>query len=806
MRRILLLTGILVIVTSATSEARLWADDWRGFRGANGDATSDGGGIFAKAGAVSLGVAWQHKIGSGYSSVSVAEGVAINLFSDPGSDFAGAFDAISGKELWRFRLGDRYPGRWGSKDGPISTPLIDRGRVFVLDPAGHFYCLDFKTGKKIWDAHLPKAHGATEPFYGFASSPLIVEDTVVLQIGGPMGSTVAAFDVASGKVMWKSGPEDVVSYQSASLMTVAGKPVLIALGDKIMSGHDPRTGQTYWTLAYGDGVDIGSKTAQVVKTAGNRFFVNGTVSDSTLFELSPTDLNAPPKEVWKTRHIKNTYVIPVYHDGLIFGYNGRILACVDASNGELVWRSREPGDGFPILVDGHLVIATKEGRLSIAPASKNGYQEIANIPVVDDLIWSPATFVNKSLYVRSIESWARVDIRPAPRVANTEKEATGIISDSEFGRFVARVSAAGQKQPLIDAFLAAHPALPVIEGREMAHFVYHGPGKDISMSSDLFGERYDRPLNRIEGTQFFYYSTRLEADARLPYGFIRDFDEFLGDPANPKKVEGGKVALISMPDWKEPDFLRDPPAGPRGRVEDVTLPSGQFGESLVMRVYLPPGYDPSRKYPVVYVPSGTAAIKEGRMIEALDNLLGKSVEPLIAVFIPDPGELARGRFSSRKSYRDLAGENKDKTRLMLVEELVPLIEGRYGIDRRAERRALVGLDDAAYASLYATLRNPDVFTGLGLLSPSWEPGYREQNTALIKAPSQQSLRIYVEWGKYDSRSPREGWDAVDNGRALSATLRSKGYSLAGGETHEGAGWIARRNRLDKVLETLFPLK
>ena len=806
MKRTLLLTGMLVFVISIPWETKLWAEDWRGFRGANGDSTSDGRGIFAKGGAVSLAVAWKQKIGSGYSSVSVADGVAINLFSDPNSDFAGAFDANSGRELWRFRLGDRYPGRWGSKDGPISTPLIDRGRVFVLDPAGHFYCLDFKTGRKIWAANLPKAHGATEPFYGFASSPLLVEDTVVLQIGGAKGSTVAAFEVSSGKVMWKSGPEDAVNYQSASLMTVAGKPVLIALGDKIMSGHDPRTGQAYWTIEYGDGAEIGSKTAQVVKTPGNRFFVKGSTSDSTLFELSPTDLSAPPKVIWKTKHIKNTYVIPIYHDGLIFGYNGRILACVDALTGELVWRSRTPGDGFPILVDGHLVIATKEGHLSIAPASRNGYEEIASIPVVDDLVWSPATFVNKSLYVRSIESWARVDIRPAQRVANLEQEATGVIPDSEFGRFVARVSAAEQKQPLIDAFLAAHATLPVIEGKGMAHFVYQGPGKDISMASDLFGERYDRPLNRILGTQFFYYSTKLESDARLPYGFIRDFDEYLGDPANPNKQEGGKTALVSMPDWKDPDFLQDQAKGSRGRVEDVTLISKQFGESLGIKVYLPSGYDASRSYPVVYVLSGTAAIKEGRMIDALDNLLGKSVEPLIVVFVPDPGERPGGAFSSRKSYQELAGDNKDKSRLMLVEELLPLIESRYRIERKAERRALAGLDDAGYASLYATLRHPELFTGLGLLSPSWEPGYRDQNTALLKAPSEQPLRIYLEWGKYDSRSPREGWDAVDNGRVLSAALRSKGYSIKGGETHEGAGWLARRNRLDKLLETLFPMK
>jgi enterochelin esterase family protein len=266
------------------------------------------------------------------------------------------------------------------------------------------------------------------------------------------------------------------------------------------------------------------------------------------------------------------------------------------------------------------------------------------------------------------------------------------------------------------------------------------------------------------------------------------------------------VALVSMPDWKDPEFLRDPSVGSRGRIEEVTLASQQFGESLAIKVYLPRGYDPSRIYPVVYALGGTDAIKEGRMIEALDNLLGRSVEPLIAVFIPDPGERPEGRFNSRKSYLELAGDGKDKTRLMLAEELMPLIESRYRIEKKAERRALMGLEDGAYASLYATLKHPELFGGLGMLSINWEPGYRDINTALLKAPSQQPLRIFLEWGKYDSRSPREGWDAVEGGRAFSTTLRSKGYSFKGGETHEGAGWFARRSRLNELLETLFPLK
>ena len=56
----------------------------------------------------------------------------------------------------------------------------------------------------------------------------------------------------------------------------------------------------------------------------------------------------------------------------------------------------------------------------------------------------------------------------------------------------------------------------------------------------------------------------------------------------------------------------------------------------------------------------------------------------------------------------------------------------------------------------------DLFTKLGLLSITWEPGYRPQNTAVLKAPAEQPLQIYLEWGKYDSGSPRGGWKAVSD--------------------------------------------
>ncbi len=61
---------------------------------------------------------------------------------------------------------------------------------------------------------------------------------------------------------------------------------------------------------------------------------------------------------------KLSYATPVTHNGLVFGYCGAFLSCVDAQTGAFKWRSRTPGDGFPIVVDGHLVVMTKDSLIS----------------------------------------------------------------------------------------------------------------------------------------------------------------------------------------------------------------------------------------------------------------------------------------------------------------------------------------------------------------------------------------------------------------------------------------------------------
>jgi outer membrane protein assembly factor BamB len=146
--------------------------DWPGFRGARTDGKSLETGFFNSEG-VRLELVWKRPIGGGYAGVSIAGGRAITAFSDGQSDVVAAFDTGDGRELWRTPIGETYRGHDGSQDGPIPTPVVHDGRVFVLAPRGQLIALNLADGDEVWSRDLVALHGAVKPHWGFGTSPLV---------------------------------------------------------------------------------------------------------------------------------------------------------------------------------------------------------------------------------------------------------------------------------------------------------------------------------------------------------------------------------------------------------------------------------------------------------------------------------------------------------------------------------------------------------------------------------------------------------------------------------------------------------
>ncbi len=820
--------SLLVALLLPTILQGALAAEWPAFRGPGSDNAYRGEAVLGKASALGLTVTWKHDLGSGYSGVSVASGRAVTAFSDSTYEVLAAFDATTGKELWRRPVSSTHRGHDGSHDGPISTPLIVGDRVFFLSPSGDFVALALETGERAWSTHLAWDHGTLPPLYGFGTSPLLADGVVVVASGsqaGPPGTppgrgpAFLGFDPVSGEVLWKAGQASV-TYQSPMQASLDGRRLILAATDLLLFGLEAKSGEILWQLPHHGELypGPGPLVMNPVQVGDGRFFVTDSPHSSSVVALAPgEDGRMSLSRVWSERSIRNTYAIPVYHEGYLYAFSSGFLICVDAATGKSVWRSRKPGDGFPILVDGHLAIMTKNGSFHVAAATPEGYEEMAGLDLFETS-WTPPSFADGRFYVRGLDGVAAIEPRPDAETAAAEAAAAEP-SKTRFARFLDEVAKASDKAKVVDPFLASQESFPVIEaddagaaGEVAVHFLYRGEADDMGIAGDMIATRVVEPMTRMEGTDLFYYSTRLLSDARISYHFVKDFDERLSDPRNPRKAVmvtdkvlldvTGEVSWVGMPGWQEPAHLGVAPEERRGRIETVRIelpaapnaPPGAASERQV-DVYLPAGYDrdAERRYPVVYVHGGNQAIELGGWRRSLDNLIGSRVEPVIVAFI----------YASSRVELTFGAENLYSK--AFAEVIVPEIDRRYRTLATPESRGSVGADAAGYVALFGALQHPGVVGKVAVQSAFLLTMQMGVLDVVMTPAGETAPMFHVEWGTYDSRSEKEAWDYREGSQALVKLLESRGYQVTAGEVHDGFEWPAWRNRNDKILEWLFPL-
>jgi PQQ-like domain len=276
-------TGGIVLLALAPPGLGAAQSEWPSLRGPNHDGSASLG---SRGTAGSLAVRWRAKLGSGYSGVAIASGRAVTMFSDGRQDIAIAFDVSTGQEAWRIEIGPTLKGRDGSFDGPISTPAIADGHVFALGPRGQLVAVELASGRLLWRADLVAREGARQPDYGFASSPIVVNGVLVVEIGADKGRAVAGFDPATGARRWTAG-DDAVQYQSPVMLRVGRRDLVIAMGDTHLFGIEPETGRLVFAYAHGGRADpIGGASAVPVPAGEGRLFVKTEAGRSTMLRVA----------------------------------------------------------------------------------------------------------------------------------------------------------------------------------------------------------------------------------------------------------------------------------------------------------------------------------------------------------------------------------------------------------------------------------------------------------------------------------------------------------------------------------------
>ncbi len=779
------LCPVLFLVVAAFATA---ADNWPVFRGNGQDGVEKDGKVFENG--YGLEIAWQKDAGSGYSSISISDGLAVHMFSDGTHDVAAAYDAGTGKEIWRYRISEHYKGHDGSHDGTIATPVIDQGAVYGLNAHGHLFALELTTGKEIWKKHMADDLKGVSPSYGFSSSPLVAGDVLVVQTGGK-GAAVTGLNKKSGEVLWTVG-DDTVNYQSPVHTLFLGKKQIMGAGDNKLFGIDPQNGRLLWEHEHAGK----SQIYDPIIVDGDKIFakVGGGIK---LLKSARDGEGYVFEEAWSSNEIRSQN-ISVHHEGYLYGYSGKFLACVDAKDGKRIWKARQPGDGFLILVDGHLVILTKKGTLHLAEASPEGYKEKSSIKVFDSLAHTPPSFAEGKVFVRNLKSIAAVDIGKATTTKIARKKSDkGLAPKSDFAAWVKKVEAASDKTAMVDAFMEKQSSFPVIEKSGYAHVIYRGPAKDVAISGDMLESNEDQVLRGIAGTDLAYYSFALDPDAHISYQLSIDFGQAGGDPLNPRQVKGFQgetFSMLTMPGYAD-RFPEE--TEPAGKVKEIEFESTVTAAKRKAWVYLPPGYRADRPagYPAVYVTYGKFAYENGKVNLALDQAVGKTAAPMIVVFVdlhPEHG------------FGELRGENYAKYMEMMAEELVPEIDKRYHTQTDAAGRTSMGYSSAGFTALETGLRYPKVFGKVAAQSVNFDKPREETLNGLLADLTDKPQQIVIEWGRYDLRNKGNDLDFSGRNRKLLSLLKDKGLNAAGGERAHGYGWGSWATRTQAILGALYP--
>ena len=400
----LALLAALALLAGAPARA---ADDWPQYRGKNADGISAEKGAPKPWPAAGPRKLWQVPLGGGFSGIVTSGRVLYTQWSKGRDELLGAFDAATGKSLWTLRLDDMRPDQFGN--GPRATPVIDGERIYAVSALGKLYCAERASGKTLWSHDLVARFGLQVPTWGVSSPPVVEGELLLHNVGGRAGFLLVGFDKKTGKPVWNA-ESGLAGYAQPIGFEVAGiRQTLFFAGQKAVA-VDPKTGKKLWEIPWSTAYDVNAATPIFI-APDKVFLASGYDTGGALFRIEAAGGKLAPKELWRTRSMKNLHSSSIHLNGFIYGFDNKNLQCIDAATGQSVWRHGGFGHGSLTYVDGHFLVLGENGKLALLEASREAYVELAATQLADGKHWTVPTFADGNLYVRNEENLIALALR-----------------------------------------------------------------------------------------------------------------------------------------------------------------------------------------------------------------------------------------------------------------------------------------------------------------------------------------------------------------------------------------------------------
>jgi outer membrane protein assembly factor BamB len=384
---------------------------WPGFRGPQRDGSVTGVQIKTDWTASPPVAIWRRPVGPGWSSFSVRGDLIYTQEQRGPDEVVACYRLTTGEPVWAHRDAARF---WESNGGPgpRGTPTLSNGRAYTFGATGIVNALDAGSGAVVWSRNAASEGAMKTPQWGFASSPLVVGDLVIVGVSGRL----VAYDRVNGAPRWM-GPSRGVSYSSPRLLTVDGISQVLLLSSAGATSVALADGALLWEHAW-----KGYPIVQPNQTAEGDVLMS--VSDSSgirRIALAHTPGNGPggwtAEERWTSNGLKPYFNDFVVHNGHAYGFDGSILSCIDLKDGKRKWKGGRYGNGQLVLLADQdvLLVLSEEGELALVRATPDQFTELARFPGIEGKTWNHPVLAGDVLLVRNGEQMAAFRLSLAAR-------------------------------------------------------------------------------------------------------------------------------------------------------------------------------------------------------------------------------------------------------------------------------------------------------------------------------------------------------------------------------------------------------